>query len=634
MIRTPFRRLIEAVAGISLMLGINGWAAEGVPDFNREIRPILSGNCFQCHGPDEAERKGGSRKLGGLRLDVFEGATDDHDGSRAIVPKDPAASELLARVRSSDPDELMPPPKHGKPLSEEQTALLERWIAAGAPYAPHWSYVKPARPEFPPVKDVGWVKNGIDTFVLSRLGDEGVEPEREADRATLARRLSIDLIGLPPDPEMIDHFVSNSSPNALQELVDRLLASPAFGERWGRVWLDLARYADSKGYADDPPRTIWAYRDWVIRALNANQPFDQFTVDQIAGDLMPNPTEEQLVATAFHRNTMTNNEGGTDDEEFRNVAVVDRVNTTMQVWMGTTMACAQCHTHKYDPITHEEYFQFFAFFNQSADADRNDEAPVHGLFTANQKAERRSWELGIGELEKTLSEPTGASLAAYHQWVGRLREEELNWQPVSAFNDGSLTAVRLTGAENLPDSIDLVQDSNKASPAGRYVRIELPGKGVYLSLAEVEIFSGDRNIAREGKAKQSSTAFAGPARLAIDGNTDGDYDKARSTTHTASGDNPWWEVKLKKAAIVDEIVVWNRTDGVSERLNRFKVRLLDDKRREVWSTTINEVPKPSEKVSLVGGKRQLKWKRLALTDEGGRKTAIYQGDGPLVIKPG
>src|SRR5262249_24130014 len=218
----------------------------------------------------------------------------------------------------------------------------------------HWAYVKPARPPLPAVQDTAWPRNPVDRFILTRLEREGLRPAPEADRYALIRRASLDLTGLPPTPEEVEQFVNDKRPGAYEKLVDRLLEKPAFGEHWARGWLDLARYADSAGYADDQPRTIWAFRDYVIRSLNANKPFDQFTLEQVAGDLLPNPTEEQLVATAFHRNTLTNNEGGTNDEEFRNVAVVDRVNTTMAVWMGTSMACAQCHDHKYDPLSQEE----------------------------------------------------------------------------------------------------------------------------------------------------------------------------------------------------------------------------------------------------------------------------------------
>ncbi|MEM7396906.1 MAG: DUF1549 domain-containing protein, partial [Verrucomicrobiota bacterium] len=324
-------------------------AEETVPEkilFNEHIRPILSENCFMCHGPDAAARKGK------LRLDERASALS----REAIVPGKPDLSEAMYRVLSSDPDDVMPPPESKMELTEIQKEILRKWIAEGAEYEDHWAYVKPARPEPPPVKQSAWPRNAIDGFLLAHLEEKGLKPSPEADRPTLIRRASLDLTGLPPTIEAVNRFLKDKDEGAYERMVDGLLASTAYGERWARVWLDLARYADSAGYADDPPRTIWAYRDWVIQAINRNLPFDEFTLQQLAGDLLENPSEEQLVATAFHRNTLTNNEGGTNDEEFRNVAVVDRVNTTMAVWMGTTMSCAQCHDHKYDPISQEEYF--------------------------------------------------------------------------------------------------------------------------------------------------------------------------------------------------------------------------------------------------------------------------------------
>lgn len=354
---------------IFFALQVPAWS-ESVVDFNQDIRPILSNTCFRCHGPDEAERKAG------LRLDTRAGAMKDLDGVAAIVPGKPELSEMLARISAPDPDDVMPPPEAGERLSPSDVATIERWIRAGAPYAEHWAYVKPGQVIPPRLEDDAWVRQELDRFILRRLRMEGLEPSPEADRYTLARRVALDLTGLPPSPEEVEIFVHSQSPGAYEDLVDGLLAKGAFGEHWARHWLDLARYADSTGYADDPPRTIWAYRDYVIRSFNANKPFDAFTREQLAGDLFPEPTQDQLVATAFHRNTQTNNEGGTDDEEYRNVAVVDRVNTTFAVWMGTTMACAQCHTHKYDPITHQDYFEAFAIFNNTADADRKDESPT------------------------------------------------------------------------------------------------------------------------------------------------------------------------------------------------------------------------------------------------------------------
>ncbi len=352
--------------------GPNRPAPSGKPiDFTREVRPILASKCFQCHGPDDKVRKAG------LRLDQRDAAIKElRRGGQAIVPANPAQSELLTRVTSADVTLLMPPPKVGKPLSEAEVAVLRRWIEQGAPYAAHWAYVKPVRSEVPPVRDRHWPITGIDHFILARLEKEGLKPTPAADRHALVRRLALDLTGLPPTIEEADRFVRDTSPDAYEKLVDRLLAAPAYGERWAQVWLDLARYADSQGFANDPNRTIWRYRDWVIQALNDNLPYDRFTIEQLAGDLLPNPTPAQLIATGFHRNTLTNTEGGTQPEEFRSSAVVDRVNTTLQVWMGTTIACAQCHNHKYDPFSQKEFYQLYAIFNNTEDNNAGNDAPT------------------------------------------------------------------------------------------------------------------------------------------------------------------------------------------------------------------------------------------------------------------
>ena len=321
-------------------------------DFNRDIRPIVSNTCFLCHGPDESSRKAK------LRLDL----RDEAIARGAIVPGKPEESEAYKRVASTDPNEIMPPPELHKALTKEQIATFKQWILEGAEYKKHWSYEKPKRPNLPTVKNTKWPQNAVDNFILERLEKEGLLPQPEAEKTSLIRRVTLDLTGLPPTPDEVDNFVADKTPNAYEKVVDRLLASPAYGEHQARQWLDLARYADSAGYADDPLRTIWPYRDYVIKSFNENKPFDQFTIEQIAGDLLPNPTEEQLIATAFHRNTMTNSEGGTDDEEFRNAAIVDRVNTTLSVWMGTSMACAQCHTHKYRSDYAKRIFSGFRLF--------------------------------------------------------------------------------------------------------------------------------------------------------------------------------------------------------------------------------------------------------------------------------
>jgi hypothetical protein len=388
----------------------SGGKARSKVQYARDIQPILSTNCFLCHGPDRRNRKAG------LRLDLPDEATRTlKSGMHAIVPGKVKESELVARIFSTESDR-MPPAKSHKNLKESEKLLLKRWIEEGAVYQKHWAFSLPERPTLPAVKNTSWPRNPVDYFILNTLEAEGLQPAPEADRYTLARRAAIDLTGLPPPLESVDRFINDRSPNAYEKFVDEVFRSPAYGERWAHVWLDLARYADSKGYASDPLRTIWKYRDWVIDAINANMPFDRFTIEQLAADLLPNPSNDQLLATAFHRNTLNNDEGGTSDEEFRTVAVVDRVNTTMQVWMGLTIGCAQCHDHKYDPISQEEYFRVYAILNQTQDADRPDETPVLATPTAEQTKEKAKLESEIAVLDKRLNQATPKLDAAQKRW--------------------------------------------------------------------------------------------------------------------------------------------------------------------------------------------------------------------------
>jgi mono/diheme cytochrome c family protein len=627
-------------------------------DFLRDIKPILSNNCFQCHGPDDASRKGGSDGAAGLRLDTAAGAQAEHGGQRAITPGNLETSVAWQRVNSTDPNEQMPPPQTGKALTQRERELLARWIKQGAKYAQHWSYVKPVRPVPPAVAGSTWPRNDVDRFILARLEREGLTPSPEADRATLIRRLSLDVTGLPPTLAEVNEFVQDPDPHAYEKLVDRLLKKESYGEHWAQQWLDLARYADSAGYADDPARTIWLYRDYVIRAYNANKPFDQFTLEQLAGDLLPNPTDEQLIATAFHRNTLTNNEGGTNDEEFRNVAVVDRVSTTFAVWMGTTMSCAQCHNHKYDPLSQEEFFRFFAFFNSTEDADRGNESPLHSVFTAEQQAKRGALQQEIKSLEEQLKRPTPELSARFARWDDEF-PRDLSWQqlkpsavttknmtPARIVEDGAVRVDKTATTDTYRVELPLAAGSLRAVglaalphadlPAqgpghgggnfviakisavllppvekpgerprlqGRFVRIELPGKQKMLSLAEVQVFRDAENVAIKGDATQSSTDYDGPAKLAIDGNTNGKYVEAKSTTHTAVSDDPWWEVDLKSAGPLDRVVVWNRTDpSVEERLANYRVVVLNDNREVVWKKEVAAVPKPSAEFSLDGAR--------------------------------
>lgn len=323
-------------------------------DFNRNIRPILSENCFYCHGQDQNKRQAD------LRLDVGEAAIK----AGAVVPHNPSGSSLIRRIHSTDPEAVMPPPKSNRRLTAEQKELLERWIAKGAVYQAHWAYIAPVRPAEPAVKQTDWVKTPIDRFVLARLESEGLAPSPEADRTTLIKRLSIDFTGLPPTPQEVEAFLNDTSEKAYENLVDRLISSPHYGERLALPWLDAARYADSNGFQQDGDTWQWIWRDWVVKALNSDLGFDQFSIWQLAGDLMPDATTDQKVASAFNRNHLLNGEGGAIPEEQRFVNLFDRMDTTATNWLGLTMACVQCHDHKYDPITQRDYYSLMDAFNR------------------------------------------------------------------------------------------------------------------------------------------------------------------------------------------------------------------------------------------------------------------------------
>lgn len=359
-------------------------------DFNTQVKPILNKNCITCHG--------GVRKQGGFSV-LFrsEALAKVKSGKYAIIPGDPNNSEMIRRINLKDPEERMP--YQHPPLSEKEIETLTSWVKQGAKWGDHWAYVSVQKTEVPkpeasffgvfPARKIDWVKNDIDYFIYDKLKEQKLKPSDEADKATLLRRVSFDLIGLPPSQTLAQQFLQNNNEDSYELLVDSLLGSPHFGERWTSVWLDLARYADTKGYERDAGRNIWHYRDWLIKTFNQNKPYDQFLVEQLAGDLLPNATDDQFIATAFNRNTMTNDEGGTENEEFRTAAVIDRVNTTWQTLMGTTFACVQCHSHPYDPFTHDEYYKFMAFFNDSRDEDTFADYPVLRHYSAEDSLKVR-----------------------------------------------------------------------------------------------------------------------------------------------------------------------------------------------------------------------------------------------------
>jgi hypothetical protein len=359
-------------------------------DFSRDVRPIFAANCLKCHGIDDKARKSK------LRVDDRQTATAPaKSGKVAIVPGKPDSSELIRRVFSGDADERMPPASTHLTLSESQKQILRQWIAEGAKYQTHWAFMPPRQAPLPSVRNPGWAKNPIDRFVLAKLESMGLHPSPEVDRYALVRRVYLDLIGLPPTPQEAQEFVDDPRPDAYERLVDKLLASPQYGERWARRWLDLARYADTNGFEKDRPRTIWPYRDWVINALNADMPFDEFTIEQIAGDMLPHATAAQQIATGFHRNTMLNEEGGIDPLEYRFYASIDRINTTGTAWLGLTVGCAQCHTHKFDPITQKEYYSLMVFLN-------NADEPQLEISDLEVDRKRSEIEKQIAELTATL----------------------------------------------------------------------------------------------------------------------------------------------------------------------------------------------------------------------------------------
>jgi hypothetical protein len=399
-------RLIPRAAALLLLAA----AADAKVDFAREVRPILNAHCTACHG--------GVKEAGEVSFIYREQALGKGEsGKPIIVPGDPDASEMMARILSEDPDEVMPKPAHGPRLPDGEIAILRRWIEEGAEWGEHWAFVAPREHPVPAVEEGAWPRNDIDRFLLARMEREGLKPSKEADKAALLRRLSLDLTGLPPSLAELDAFLTDSAPDAYDRQVDRLLGSPRFGERWASVWMDLARYADSEGLGIDKRRDVWKYRDWLIAAFNRDLPYDRFTVEQLAGDLLPAPSLEQRVATTFHRLTQANNEGGTDDEEFRVAAVMDRVATTWEVWQGVTMGCVQCHSHPYDPIRHEEYYSFMAYFNQAADSDVPENHPLLRVpLDPARHAEAGKLQDRIAALQDELHQRR-TSLASRSRWL-------------------------------------------------------------------------------------------------------------------------------------------------------------------------------------------------------------------------
>jgi hypothetical protein len=428
--------------------GLVAGEVESLVDFARQVQPILVEHCYQCHGVDKQES--------GLRLDQRSAALAGGDSGPAVVPGASMTSELVRRI-TADGDERMPPPgANNKPLSAAEVATVRSWIDQGAIWpqtrgdSNHWSFRPVGHPVPPAVQNHDWIRRPIDNFVLSKLEARGVQPSPEADRPTLIKRLYYDLIGLPPKPEEVDAFVADATSEALPRLVDRLLESPHFGERWGRHWLDMARYADSDGYEKDNPRAdAWRYRDWVIDAINADMPLDRFTIEQLAGDLLPSATPENRLATAFHRQTLTNTEGGADQEQFRVEAIFDRVATTGSVWLGLTVGCAQCHSHKYDPLTHQDYYQLFAFFNNGDEVQT--EVPLVGEALAKWSRERHDAEQKLARLKPKYEARRSELAAGLATWESSWRAAPSN---PAAFHPIELVSVQSSAGADLKQLSD------------------------------------------------------------------------------------------------------------------------------------------------------------------------------------
>ncbi len=516
-------------------------------NFNRDVRPILSENCFYCHGVD------GNKREADLRLDLRKDAIE----GGAIVPGDLEESEMYHRIHSTEEDEIMPPPDSNRILSSEQKKILEQWILEGAKYEKHWAFVAPEQKTPPKVKQVDWVRNPIDSFVLQKLEENNLTPSPEARKETLIKRLYADLIGLPPTPQEVDAYMLDSSADAYEKVVDHLLASPHYGERMALEWLDAARYADSNGFQFDGETYQWIWRNWVVQALNDDMPFDQFTIWQLAGDLLPDASTEQKIASGFNRNHLNNGEGGAIPEEQRFVILFDRIDVTSTTWLGLTMACAQCHDHKYDPITARDYYSMLDAFNQVSESGR-----------PGQQSKRVRVAAPFIEL------PT-----------------EENKIKIKEFED-RIAKLRLESQEKVPFDPNTSPLPRRNGPVqARFVRVtnDTP-KGV-LHLAEVEIYSGGVNLALDAQASQSSQFGDASANRAIDGNTNGEFGQ-KSVTHTKDETMPWLEIDLGSEKRIDQIKVYNRRDRLEHRLQNFWVVAYNAKREPLWATRGEKAPMP------------------------------------------
>lgn len=464
-----------AVLGLSAVSAEESEPTQATVNYNLDVRPILADNCFACHGPDAKTREAD------LRLDTKAGAFSEPSGYPVIVPGKPEESELYLRVASNVDHYRMPPAGFNKTLTPEQIDVITQWIREGAKWEEHWAFTTPVRPTPPDVKNGDWIRNPIDAFILSRLEKEGLSPANEAHKRTLIRRLSFDLTGLPPTREEVHQFLADDSPDAYEKLIDTFMAKPEYGEHLARFWLDVARYGDTHGLHLDNYREMWPYRDWVIEAFNKNMPFDQFTIEQLAGDLLPEPTLDQLIATGFNRCHVTTSEGGSIDEEYYVQYAIDRADTTSTVWMGLTVGCAQCHDHKYDPITQKEFYQLYAYFNniteKAMDGNRKDSPPVVKLPTPEQEAELAAFDAQITELDTQTKAPIPEIDATQIAWENRMPRWTL-LKPTSLYSKGGATLEVLEDNSILASGTNPEQEVYEVVaelPSGKWSAVRLEG---------------------------------------------------------------------------------------------------------------------------------------------------------------
>ena len=586
--------LVACAASVLLALPVPASAAETAPDFNRDVRPILANHCWNCHGPDEHAREAG------LRLDDRESAVAARPGGRpAIVPGDVGKSEMLARIHAVD-EARMPPEAFEKPLSAPQIDILARWIAAGAPYAGHWAFQAPQHPTPPPVRREGWPRSDLDRFVLARMEAEGLEPSPEADRATWLRRVSLDLTGLPPTPDEVAAFLADDNPTAHETVVDRLLASPRHAERMAMQWLDVARYADTNGYNNDEVRTLWPWRDWVIRAFAENIPFDRFVTEQIAGDLLPGATVQQRVATGFSRNHVLTTEGGIIEEEYRVEYVADRVHTTATAFLGLSFQCARCHDHKYDPLTQRDYYRFAAYFDNVPDrvvgySQGKMAEPLLEVPSPAQVAERQRLESRRDQLAALLADRAGKVDAEQAAWEATLDPGALAkadppglvaWFPL---DDGAGPSARsgLPGAASAT-----VVGSVTAAPGRLGGALEFDGQ-THLAAGETGAFEADRPFSFAAWVYPTSTEASTVLSRIDEADAFRGYDLILEGGKVASHVVHQWPDRAFKVITKEPIPLdaWHHVavtfDG-SRRAAGMRV-FVDGKPREVIATTDNAV---------------------------------------------